>query len=113
MSRAPLRVAFEIFSVGHQDENSVGAASAAQRGLGFAYGARDIGAAAGDGIGVDGVQRFMKGAVVQRDGADQEGAAGEGDQTDGIAIQLIGKVVDGEFGAREPVGFDIRRRHAA
>ena len=72
------RVAFEILAVGDQDENLVAAGTAPQRGCGLANGARDIGAAARNGVDVDRAQGFVECAIVEGDGADQKGVAGKG-----------------------------------
>jgi hypothetical protein len=57
-------VALEVLSVGDQDQDFIAAGTTAQRLLGQVNGAGDIGAAARDGVDVDGVQGFVKRAVV-------------------------------------------------
>ncbi len=106
-------IALEILSVGDQYENFIAAGTAPQRSLGFANGARYIGAAARNGIDVDRAQRLMKRAIVEGDGAYQEGAARKGHQSHRIPVQLVGKAINREFGSCEPIGLHIRRRHAA
>ncbi len=107
------RVAFEVLAVGDEHEGLVAARTALQRGVGLTDGGRDVGAAAGDAVGVDHVERLIKGAVIEGDGAGKERRAGKDDQADGIAIQPLCEIVDGEFGTGEPVGLHVGRVHAA
>ncbi len=107
------RVAFEILSIGHQDHDLVAARTALQRGVRLLDGARDVGAAAGNDVGIERAQGFVKSAVIKRDRGLQKGASGEGHESDGIAVQVADEIIDGEFGAREPVRLDVRRQHAA
>ena len=62
--------------------------------------------------GVDGVQRLLEHAVVERQRALQERVAREGHQPDPIALELRHQVANGQLGARQAVRLQIRRQHA-
>ena len=71
------RIAFQVLAVRDQDQDLVAAGTPPQRSLRLANGACNVGAAARNGTGVDGVQRLVERAIVEGNGAGQESAARE------------------------------------
>src|SRR5690606_9270047 len=66
----------------------------------------EVGALRGDEAGVGGVEEEAEGRVVAREGALEEGVAGEDDEAEAVAAPGLGHPGDGEAGALEPA-----RRH--
>ena len=105
--------ALEVLAIGDENQDFVAAGAPAQCHLRLTNGACDVGAAARDGVGVDGAERLVKRGVIEGDGTYQKGAAGKCHDADGIAVQAIGEVVDRQFCAHQPIGLDVGRQHAA
>src|SRR6516225_9888293 len=76
-------------------------------------GARDIRAAQRNRVDIDGIQRLMKSAIVERQRTDEKGAARERYDADPIAIQLPRHIIDRQLRARQPVGPYIGSQHAS
>ena len=72
----------------------------------------EVGAADGDDAGVDIVEHHAEGGVVAGGWALEEGVAGEGDEADAVAVELIEEVSDAPFGLLEAVGFEVGGEHA-
>jgi hypothetical protein len=63
-------------------------------------------------VHIDCIQRLVKRTVVERQRANEKGAARECHDADPVAIQLPGHVIDSKLRPRQPVGFDIWSQHA-
>src|SRR5207237_5896135 len=70
-------------------------------------------AAARDDADMDRVEALAEGALVERERALDEGAAGEGDEAGAVAPELRQQVLDGELRAAEAVRLHVAREHAA
>lgn len=103
---------FEVFAIGNENEDT-GILGLFEVGDGLIDGGGDIGSLTGDGVGIDRVEGVSEGLIIESEGALEEGASGEGDQTDAIALHLAEKVEDSELGAFEPIGGDILGEHTA
>src|SRR5438105_7440616 len=75
-------------------------------------GGGDICAALRNHIHIQRIKRFPKGVVIERDRTLQKRAAGKGNQTNAIAVELRDEIRDREFRTREPIRLHILREHA-
>jgi hypothetical protein len=97
----------EIFAVGDQNENFVGSGARLEDCFGFVNGSGDICAAFRNHIHIKRIKRLAKGVVIERDRTLQKRAAGKGNQTNAIAVELRDEICDGEFRTREPIRLHI------
>ena len=94
----------EVFSVGEQDEHPVVVSIFIEKALGLVDRACEVGALAGYEIGVERVEGFTKCIVVESERAQGEGAAGERDQTDTVAVETRDEIENAKPRAFESVG---------
>ncbi len=81
--------------------------------LGFLDRARQVRSLARDQVGIQRVQGFTEGIVVEGERTKGESASGKGDQPDTIAFEAGHEIEDAEPRALEAVGCEILRQHAA
>ena len=72
----------------------------------------EVRAAARDDADLDRVQALAEGALVERQRALHERAAGERDESGAVALELRQQVLDGELCPPEAVRLHVRREHA-
>ena len=106
-------VALQVLAIGQQHEDAVVVPVLVEQPPRLLDRAGDVGALAGNQLGIESVQGLAEGVVVQRQRAQREGAPGEGNQAHAVALQPGDEVEDPEPRALQPVGREILRQHAA
>ena len=101
------RVAAQFFAIGENNERAIAGCAFAEGVIGERDRCGNVGAAFRDRFGVQGVDRFDRGFVINRERRLQKGAPGKRDQPDAIALQLIDEVLRGEFDPGESARRDV------
>ncbi len=110
-ARLPDPALLEVLPVGDQDDDPEVVVGGKGR-LRLPEGRGQVGAPGGDHVGVHRLERLEEGPVVEGERALEEGVAGEGDEPDPVALELVDEILDGQFRADETVRLDVGGEHA-
>src|SRR5580700_1231751 len=106
-------IPLKILAIRYQYQDPVASRMAVKRRPRRKNRARDVGPASRNGVNIDGIQRLVERAIVERQRTDEKSAPGERHDADSVAVQLPCHVIYRQLCSRQSIGVYIACQHTS